>query len=73
MKKLLKCKEVAELMGISVPTLTRWRNDDIGPNYIRLEGSIRYAHEDIVDYLKEHKISRYLSYKFGRNEKFIAH
>ncbi len=53
---LLSDKETANLLGISVKTLPVWRHKGKGPNYIRVESSIRYKLSDIHSYLKEQTI-----------------
>lgn len=49
---LLRC-EVAEILRVSVSTLSRWSSSGIGPECIYLsEGSPRYPKGGVIDYLK---------------------
>ncbi len=56
---LLTTKEVAAFVGLSAYTLTRYRMDGIGPNYVHLGPKIvRYRRSDIeawVDKMLEKK------------------
>ena len=47
MAALLAEKEAAEHMGVSLPTIRRWRRLHIGPPYVKFERSVRYRIEDI--------------------------
>ena len=38
MKELLKTKEAAQLLGVSISTLKKWRLDHKGPPYIKGAG-----------------------------------
>lgn len=50
--KLLTTEAVAEMLSVPVGTLRYWRSAGLGPAWIKLEGSIRYALEDILDYIR---------------------
>jgi hypothetical protein len=53
---LLKAKELAEMLGITVYCLNVWQRDGIGPDYIRLHGGgprpgIRYPLDRVREWL----------------------
>jgi hypothetical protein len=50
--QLLTTEDVATALKRSVSCLEKWRADGVGPNFIRLEGSIFYLEEDVVEYLR---------------------
>lgn len=49
--KLLTQAEVAEMLGVSVGTVENWRYRRVGPDYIPVEGSIRYRLSVVEKYL----------------------
>ncbi len=50
--KLLNEHAVAELLGVSVATVRRWRLLRQGPKFIRVgAASVRYRPEDLVAYI----------------------
>jgi hypothetical protein len=50
--KLLTTKSAADMIAVPVGTMRYWRNVGQGPPWIKLEGSIRYAEEDILEYIR---------------------
>ena len=51
---LLTTKEVAEFMGLSAYTLSRYRMDGIGPNYIQVGPKmIRYKRADVEEWVNK--------------------
>ena len=50
---LLTTKEAAALLSVSHKALEAWRLQDPpkGPEFIRIEGSVRYPRQSLVDYL----------------------
>ena len=54
---LLTAREVAELLGISIPTLARWRQTGAGPRFLKLGGRreniVRYRQADIAAFLDQ--------------------
>ena len=52
---LLSSKEVAVLLGVSPSTLSRWRFEGDGPQYLKLgrgpKAIIRYRRSDVAAYL----------------------
>ncbi|WP_193627284.1 helix-turn-helix transcriptional regulator [Brevibacterium sp. CFH 10365] len=49
---LLLRSEVAEILRVSVSTLSRWARDGLGPECLYLsEGSPRYTKGSVIDYL----------------------
>lgn len=53
--KLLTEQEVAEITGISRPSLRRWRRVGEGPPFLRLCGTIRYDPDDLRRWLRSSK------------------
>jgi predicted DNA-binding transcriptional regulator AlpA len=51
MKRFLNEHEVANLMGIKVRTLQKWRQRDIGPRFRRLGKAIRYDLSDVESWI----------------------
>ena len=49
---LLNENRVAEILGISVATVRRWRLLRRGPRFLKLESSVRYKPEDISAWLE---------------------
>ncbi len=54
--KTFNVKETAKILGISKPTLDRWRMRGEGLNYIKVGNTIRYRLSDIKDYLDSHTV-----------------
>ena len=53
---LLKPSEVAELLNISVNTLSDWRWRKVGPEYIRVSAScVRYEYKKVIEFLTQRK------------------
>lgn len=52
---LLTTDEVAALLGVSPRTLESWRvqGPPKGPEFVRIEGSVRYPRESLVQYLTD--------------------
>ena len=52
MKKLLRPKEVADLLGISPYTLLEWRQVGFGPAFLRLRGNdLRYDEATLKEWI----------------------
>lgn len=58
-EKLLKESVVAEILGVSMPTLRSWRCRGLGPPYIKLgagsKSPVRYSASDIEKYIAEYR------------------
>jgi hypothetical protein len=50
--QLLTTEDVATALKRSVSCIEKWRADGVGPNFIKLEGSIFYLEEDVIAYLR---------------------
>lgn len=54
---LLKESQVAEHLGVSLPTLRSWRSRGIGPAYVKLgrgkKSPVRYHHRDLEAYIAQ--------------------
>jgi len=53
--KLLTTKSVSELFSVPEGTLRYWRKVGLGPAWVKLEGSIRYAEKDVLQYIEQHR------------------
>lgn len=53
--KLLTTKAVSELFSVPAGTLRYWRKVGLGPAWVKLEGSIRYAEEDVLRYIEQRR------------------
>lgn len=50
---LMTSKEAAEHLRMSPRTLVKWRAEGRGPNFVRLEHSVRYRMADLETFIKE--------------------
>ena len=53
--KLLTTNMVSAMTSVPVGTLRYWRNVGVGPAWIKLEGSIRYAEEEVLRYIERNR------------------
>ena len=53
-------KEVAKLLGVSLPTLNDWSKKGVIPSY-RIETRVRYKKEEVLSCLKEVHTIKYRS------------
>jgi hypothetical protein len=53
--KLLTTNMVSAITAVPVGTLRYWRNVGVGPAWIKLEGSIRYAEEEVLRYIERNR------------------
>ena len=51
-EKLLRTKDVAEILDVSPRQIRYLREEGDGPAFIRIRGSIRYRPEDVERYLE---------------------
>lgn len=51
-QNLIRDKEVADMLGLSLTTLQHWRLEKKGPPYIRLGVNIRYSKKDVEAYIR---------------------
>jgi phage terminase Nu1 subunit (DNA packaging protein) len=56
MERLINEKVVAEITGLALQTLRNARYERKGIPYIRLGGAIRYDLQDVMTYIKTHRI-----------------
>ena len=55
--RLLKPKQVAELIGYKTDTLNHWRWKGIGPKFEKLEtGVIRYKETEVIKWIESQSI-----------------
>jgi predicted site-specific integrase-resolvase len=55
---LLRPADVAQRLGKTIRTLTRWRAEGRGPEFIRVEGEIRYPEHELTAWLTANKSGR---------------
>jgi len=55
--KLIKPKEVANILMCSERTLEAWRREEKGPCYYKIEGKILYKPEDILNFIESSRVS----------------
>ena len=53
---LLTPKEAGQYLKISTNTLATWRHQKRGPGFIRTGRFIKYAKEDLDDYLRKNTV-----------------
>lgn len=56
MSVYLTTKELADHLGLSVPTVQRWRIEGNGPPFIKQGNVVRYDREEIEAWIEDHKI-----------------
>lgn len=52
---LLTSRQVARYLGVSEATLSRWRQQAIGPSWIDLAGIARYRLQDLESHVQERR------------------
>lgn len=55
-RKRLSTQLASNYLGVSVPTLNRWRGDKTGPVYYALGGAVFYYEEDLEKYLENARV-----------------
>lgn len=50
-------REVAQRFGLSTQAIQKWRRQDRGPAYFKMEGTVRYRLEDIEAYERKTRIT----------------
>jgi excisionase family DNA binding protein len=56
MTNLLSVKQVADLLGVKVPTLYKWCCQRTGPKFIKAGSRTLFRVEDIEQFLTEHTV-----------------
>ena len=57
LERPLTTRQAAAILNQSVDTLKKWRQREIGPDYVRCEsGAIRYLPSQISQYLNDHTV-----------------
>ena len=62
-ERLLKDREVAAMVGVSVATVRRWRLLRRGPQYLKIGVLIRYRQESVRQWLDAQPIGGAESYR----------
>jgi len=55
--KLLREREVAEILNISIYTVQRFRISGKGPKFCKISGSVRYLLSDVQDYIQNQTVT----------------
>lgn len=55
--QLLTETDAAAHLGLSPKTLSRWRWKGEGPTYLKLGSAVRYAEQDLNDFISSSKVS----------------
>jgi predicted site-specific integrase-resolvase len=50
--QLIRTEHAAEILGRSPATLKRWRYEGIGPDYVEIEGRVRYDLNVLLEFIK---------------------
>lgn len=53
MDDFLTIEEVATILGVTVPTLRKWRCEDKGPESLKRAGRVKYRAVDVYQWLDE--------------------
>ena len=56
-------REAAVMLSVSVKTLQRWRQNHSGHPYIKLKHLVRYAIQDLQDWMEQYKVGTQNSVK----------
>ncbi len=52
MSRLVTERDAAELLGVSVRTLQKWRLQGNGPRFVKLGRAVRYDRRDLEEYIE---------------------
>ena len=55
--RLLNSKQAAEVLGVAVYTLRKWRMLGQGPRAVKVEGAVRYDPADLQAYIERNRDS----------------
>jgi hypothetical protein len=64
--ELVNTRSAAEILGKSVATLKRWRHEGVGPDWVEIEGTVRYDLAVLVEYI--HQNTRVASVRAASEE-----
>jgi predicted DNA-binding transcriptional regulator AlpA len=59
--QLLLPAEVATMLDVSESAITNWRNDNTGPEWIRLGRRVYYREVDLLEWFAENRMRGYAS------------
>jgi hypothetical protein len=51
--QLVATGRAAEILGRSPATLKRWRYEGIGPDYVEIEGRVRYDLQVLLEFIRK--------------------
>lgn len=51
--QLVATERAAEILGRSPATLKRWRYEGIGPDYVEIEGRVRYDLHVLLEFIRK--------------------
>lgn len=49
--RVMRSKEVAAVLGVSMSTLAKWRGKGNGPRYVKIGSQVRYRAVDVGEYI----------------------
>lgn len=55
-KKLLNPQAASDFLGKPVGTLSNWRIRNYGPGYYKIGGSIRYAEDELLEWVEQNRV-----------------
>lgn len=55
---LLSASELAAYLGVATHSLYEWRAKGVGPDYLRIQGQIRYSQEAVARWVAEQQEER---------------
>ena len=55
-KKFLTAREVTKLYAIPLGTLSQWRTRKTGPDYFKINGSVRYSVEELDRFFESSRV-----------------
>lgn len=50
---MVNTRKAGEILGRSANTLKRWRYEGIGPEYVNIEGRVRYDISVLLEYIQQ--------------------
>jgi hypothetical protein len=51
-------RQAAEVLGVSLSAMRRWRLQKRGPRFVKVESAVRYDPRDVEDYVQSGKSER---------------
>jgi hypothetical protein len=51
--QLVQTAEAARILGRSTATLKRWRHEGVGPNWVEIQGRVRYDVAVLLEFIRK--------------------